>query len=108
MTWREYIAILKKQPKLTIFRIIILAVAGWWSLVEGMILSSYQSVYLTYPRTPDLETHRIVPYAFKHTVRYITKEQMETIHRLDWTLIILGVFITVNLLIHLKWPLPSK
>ena len=29
---------------------------------------------------------------------------MATIYWLDWTLIILGVFIAVNLLINVKWP----
>ena len=59
-------------------------------------------------QTPDPETHRIYAYAFKNTVRYITAEQMKTIHCLDWTLIILAVFIGANLLINVKWPLPSN
>ena len=108
MTWSEYIAILKKQSKLTIFRMVILAASGWSSLVLAVILSGYQSVYLGYPRTPDPATLRIVPYAVKNTVRYITKEEMERLHSLDWTMIILGVVFVVNLLIHMKWPLPSK
>jgi hypothetical protein len=108
VTWREYIAILKKQSKLTIFRIVILAVAGWSAFIGLSLLCAYDTVYLTYPRTPDPETRRIVPYAFKNTVRYVTKEQMNTLHWLDWTHIILAVFIAINLLFNVKWPLPSK
>jgi hypothetical protein len=108
MNWQEYIESLKKESKLTIFRIIILAVAGWSAFIGLSLLLAYDTVYLNYPKTPDPETHRIVAYAFKNTVRYVTKEQMKTIHWLDWTLIVLAVFIAVNLLINVKWPLPSK
>jgi hypothetical protein len=99
---------LTKTDIITVFRIVTLAIAGWSALIAAMIISSNQTVHLTYPKTPDPETHRIVAYAFKNTVRYITKEQMKTIHWLDWTLIMLAVFIAVNLLINVKWPLPSK
>jgi hypothetical protein len=85
-----------------------LGIAAWSLFIGLVILAGFDAVYLSYPRTPDPETHRIVPYAFKNTVRYVTKEQMTTLHWLDWTLISLGVFIAVNLLINMKWPLPSK
>ena len=32
---------------------------------------------------------------------------MNTLHWLDWTLLILAVFIAVSLLFNVKWPLPS-
>lgn len=99
---------LTKKTIIRVIRSVTLAIAGWSALIAAMILSSYQTVYLTYPKAPDPETHRIYAYAFKNTVRYITAEQMKTIHCLDWTLIILAVFIGTNLLINVKWPLPSK
>jgi hypothetical protein len=98
MIWREYI----------IIRIVALALAGWCVLLSLACLEAYDEVFLGYPKGPDPDSNRIFAYSFKSTVRYLTKEQITRIHWLNWTLIILAIFITLNLLINLKWPLPSK
>jgi hypothetical protein len=99
---------LKGQSPLTIFRIVALGLAGWSAIILMSLSLGYETIYLHYPKAPDPATLRIYPYAFKNTVRYLTKEQIETMHRLDWTLIVLAVFIGINLLINQKWPLPSE
>ena len=73
-----------------------------------MILLYYDSIYINYPTHPDPATLRTIPHTVKGIVVYLTKEQNHKLTSLEWSEAALAIFVAINLLVNLKWPLPSK
>ena len=66
------------------------------------------NTYVDYPRIPDPEIGRTVPYYAKSIVVYITKDQRTVLVWLHWILIGSGALLLISLLVNQKWPLSSN
>lgn len=99
---------LNKKSLLITARMAALRIAFWGLFIGLFARLYYDTIYMAYPSQPDPATLHTYPYAFKNTVRYLTKEQIETQHRLDYILIGFGIFLAINVIAHFIWPLPDK
>ena len=66
------------------------------------------NTYGSYPRAPDPETSRTVPYVPRHTVVYITRGQSDFLGWVRWIEIASGALLLISLALNEKWPLSSK
>jgi hypothetical protein len=63
--------------------------------------------FVDYPRVPNLELSRTVPYEVKHIVVYITENQRDILDWLQRVEIVSGVLILISLILNQIWPLGS-
>jgi hypothetical protein len=64
--------------------------------------------YVNYPRIPNAEISRIVPYEVKRVVVYITEGQSAVLDWLRWVEIGSGALILISVVLNQKWPLPQN
>lgn len=77
-------------------------------VIVGFYAGSLEGVYIDYPRFPNPETNRTVPYAIRNIVVYITKEDQEFLSWLFWIQIGSGAIALLVLLIHRGDPFKSE
>ena len=82
------------------------AALAWAGAMGSNILLDL--TYFDYPRNPNPEMARTVPYEVKRIVVYITEEQSDVLLWLRWIEIASGALIFVSLLLNQKWPLEPK
>jgi hypothetical protein len=68
----------------------------------------FDNTFVNYPRSPDSELGRSVPYAVKGIVVYITQGQRQLLTWLDWIAIVSGMVMAVVLLVHRGDPFSKK
>jgi hypothetical protein len=66
------------------------------------------NTYVNYPRVPDAEIGRTVPYEVKRVVVYITEGQSAVLDWLRWVEIGSGALILISVVLNQKWPLPQN
>jgi hypothetical protein len=64
--------------------------------------------YFDSPRQPDPASGRIVPYAVKNIVIYITEDISNVFYWLQWSFYFAAGVIAVSLILNLIWPSKSK
>jgi hypothetical protein len=78
------------------------AAVAW---VAAMIFQGIlDNTYVNYPRVPNPEIGRTVPYEVKRVVVYITKDQSAVLDWLRWVEIGSGALILISLILNQKWP----
>ena len=82
--------------------------AGLILVVAGFIHAGLQNTYVTYPRTPNQEEGRTVPYKAKGIVVYITEEQEKFLSWLMWIEIGSGMVAALVILVHRGDPFKSR
>ena len=80
----------------------IVLIVAW--LASGLL----ENTYVNYPRSPNLEEGRTVPYAVKGIVVYITQGQQHLLSWLTWIEIGSGMIAALVILIHRGDPFRSK
>jgi YD repeat-containing protein len=65
-------------------------------------------LYFDSPRQPDPATGRIVPYAVKNVLIYITENLSDVFYWLQWSFYFSGAVIVVIVIVDLVWPLKSN
>jgi hypothetical protein len=91
-----------KIKKLVAIGAVLILVAAWFT--SGHL----ENTYVNYPRVPNAETGRIVPYATKGIVVYITERQQRVLSWLTWIEIGSGMIAAAVLLIHRGDPFRSE
>ena len=89
---------------LSAFRLVVLAIALTGFVSAGVGFGMYDQKYLQYPQQPDPTTSRTVPYNVKSIIVYVTKKERDEAFKLKWIAVGLGMFLLINLLLNLKWP----
>ncbi len=79
--------------------VLIMAVFAWGIL---------ENTYVSYPRSPDAQSGRIVPHAVKGIIVYITESQRDLLSWLTWIGIGSGAIAALVTVINLGDPFKSK
>jgi hypothetical protein len=77
-------------------------------VVSWFAIGFLDNTFVNYPRFPNLEQGRTVPYATKGIVVYITQAQHLFLHRLTWIAICSASIMALVVLIHRGDPFKSK
>jgi hypothetical protein len=64
--------------------------------------------YFDSPRQPDPATGRMVPYAVKNIVIYITENLSDVFYWLHWSFYFSGAVIVVGVILNIIWPIKSN
>jgi hypothetical protein len=67
-----------------------------------------ENTYVNYPRSPNPQEGRTVPYAVKGIIVYITEGQLDLLSWLRWIQIASGAIAALVILIHRGDPFRSK
>jgi hypothetical protein len=82
----------------------ILGVAGAvWVAALGFN-AILDNAYVNYPRVPNAEIGRTIPYEVKRIVVYVTEGQATALNWLSWLQIGSGAVILISLILTQKWP----
>jgi hypothetical protein len=81
-----------------------------WAMFAGTGVAwvgalGFQTLLVNYPRIPNAEISRIVPYEVKRVVVYITEGQSAVLDWLRWVEIGSGALILISVVLNEKWPL---
>jgi hypothetical protein len=82
----------------------VLAVAGVAWVAAMASQGVLDNTYVNYPRVPNPEIGRTVPYEVKRVVVYITRDQSAVLDWLRWVEIGSGALILTSLVLNQKWP----
>lgn len=77
----------KKSKSVKLIGIPASVIFGLTCVIQGIL----QNLYVGYPRIPNVENGRVVPYSVKGVIVYITKSQSEILDWLFWICVISGV-----------------
>jgi hypothetical protein len=80
----------------------VMLIAAWFTY--GFL----ENTYIGYPRTPDQEVGRTIPYAAKGVVVYITASEQQFLSWLKWIEIASGGVAALVLLVHGGDPFRAK
>jgi hypothetical protein len=84
--------------------IIAVVSCAWFAAMAALFV--IDSTYVGYPKVPNPEIGRIVPYTVKNVIVYLTKDE-ETIAKLvHWSAFGFGSLAVICMLVNQKWPLP--
>jgi hypothetical protein len=87
-----------------------IAVVGAAAVLIGVLFAwgILENTYANYPRSPDPQEGRTVPYAIKGIIVYITESQHDLLSWLRWVAIVSGVIAALVILIHRGDPFRTK
>jgi hypothetical protein len=91
-----------KAKKIVVRLAALILVVAWFT--HGYL----ENTYVNYPRAPQPEYGRIVPYPVKGIVTYITAGQQDFLSRLTWIEISSGAVVVLVILSHWGDPFRSR
>jgi hypothetical protein len=83
--------------------VLVSAALGWTAAFSLNFV--FDLTYFNYPRIPNLELTRTVPYEVKRVVVYMTEDQSDVLYWLRWIEIASGALLFISLALNQKWPL---
>lgn len=87
---------------------IIMIIAGIIFIATLFLGTSLSNSYVNNPKIPNPKDGKIIPYAVKNIVVYVTEEQQSFLSLINWIAFSSGMAVALVMLIHKGDPFRSK